>query len=89
MITSLGISIAFRMKFWNIGAEGQICMGAFAASYFALFCAHWPPWLLFPAMFLSAFAAGAVWAGIPALFKVKWGTNETRDIDAQLCGLSS
>jgi len=77
VITSLGISIAFRMKFWNIGAEGQICMGAFAASYFALFCAHWPPWLLFPAMFLSAFAAGAVWAGIPALFKVKWGTNET------------
>lgn len=38
VITSLGISLAFRMKFWNIGAEGQICMGAFAASYFALFC---------------------------------------------------
>jgi simple sugar transport system permease protein len=77
IITSLGIALAFRMKFWNIGAEGQICMGAFAASYFALFHPDWPLILLYPAMILSAFIAGGLWAGIPALFKVKWGTNET------------
>lgn len=77
VITSLGIGLAFRMKFWNIGAEGQICMGAFAASYFALFHADWPLGLLFPAMIISALVAGALWALIPALFKVKWGTNET------------
>ena len=77
IITSLGIALAFRMKFWNIGAEGQICMGAFAASYFALYHADWPLILLYPAMILAALAAGAVWAAIPALFKVKWGTNET------------
>ncbi|MFA5675482.1 MAG: ABC transporter permease [Christensenellales bacterium] len=77
VITSLGISLAFRMKFWNIGAEGQICMGAFAASYFALFCADWPVWLLFSAMTAASFAAGALWAAIPAFLKVKWGTNET------------
>ena len=77
VITSLGIALAFRMKFWNIGAEGQICMGAFAASYFALFHADWPLILLYPVMIISAFAAGALWAAIPALFKVKWGTNET------------
>ncbi|MGI5849368.1 MAG: ABC transporter permease [Christensenellales bacterium] len=77
VITSLGISLAFRMKFWNIGAEGQICMGAFAASYFALFHADWPLGLLYLAMIASALIAGALWAAIPALFKVKWGTNET------------
>lgn len=77
VITSLGISLAFRMRFWNIGAEGQICMGAFAASYFALFYAHWPLWLLFPVMVIAALIAGALFAGIPALLKVKWGTNET------------
>lgn len=77
VITSLGISLAFRMKFWNIGAEGQICMGALAASYFALFHADWPLIVLYPAMILGALIAGAAWAAIPALFKVKWGTNET------------
>jgi general nucleoside transport system permease protein len=77
VITSLGIALAFRIKFWNIGAEGQICMGAMAASYFALFHPDMPLILLYPVMILSACAAGALWAGIPALFKVKWGTNET------------
>lgn len=77
VITSLGISLAFRMKFWNIGAEGQICMGAFAASYFALFCSDWPAWLLFAAMMGASLIAGALWAAIPAFLRVKWATNET------------
>ena len=40
LITAIGISIAFRMKFWNIGAEGQILVGAVAAGFFGLFTAH-------------------------------------------------
>ena len=39
LITSIGISLAFRMKFWNIGAEGQILVGAIAAGWFGLFTA--------------------------------------------------
>lgn len=77
IITSLGISVAFRMKFWNIGAEGQIIMGAFAASYFALYHSNLPKGVLLPAMFLAAVAAGGIWALIPAFFKAHFGTNET------------
>ncbi len=77
LVTSLGITLAFRMRFWNIGAEGQICIGAIAASYFALFQAHWPAWLLFPTMMLTAFVAAGIWGAIPALCKARFGTNET------------
>ncbi|NLL52395.1 MAG: ABC transporter permease [Peptococcaceae bacterium] len=77
LITSLGVAIAFKMKFWNIGAEGQILMGAFLASYFALNYSHLPRPLLLLIMFLAGFVGGALWGIIPALFKTKWGTNET------------
>lgn len=75
---ALSIAPAFRMKFWNIGAEGQILAGAIAASYFALFQYQnmSRPILLF-VMFLAAVAAGGIWGLIPAVFKAKWGTNET------------
>lgn len=77
IITSLGIAVAFKMQFWNIGGEGQIIMGAFFASFFAL---KYPmlakPVLLF-VMMLAGIVGGAVWALIPAFFKSKWGTNET------------
>ena len=46
LITSLGVTLAFKMRFWNIGAEGQICVGAIAATYFALFHDDWPQWIL-------------------------------------------
>lgn len=77
VVTSLGISVAFRMKFWNIGAEGQIIMGAFAASYFALFWSNLPAAVLLPLMFISSLLAGGIWALIPAFFKAQFGTNET------------
>jgi len=77
IVTSLGISVAFRMKFWNIGAEGQIIMGAFAASYFALYWSNLPIWVLLPLMFGASMIAGGIWALIPAFFKAKFGTNET------------
>lgn len=77
IITSLGIAIAFRMKFWNIGAEGQIIMGAFCASYVALNYSSLPRPILLLLMFLAGFFGGAIWGVIPGFFKAKWGTNET------------
>lgn len=78
LITSLAISLAFKMRFWNIGAEGQILVGAMAASYFALFqyenMARVP---LLLTMAVVAIVAGGLWGLIPALFKAKFNTNET------------
>ena len=78
LVTGLGIGIAFKMRFWNIGGEGQIIMGAVAASYFALFQYNTiPAPLLLVVMFLVSAIAGGLWGLIPAIFKAKWGTNET------------
>ncbi len=78
LITALAISLAFKMRFWNIGAEGQILVGAMAASYFALFqyenMARLPLLLV---MAVVAVLAGGLWGLIPAFFKAKWNTNET------------
>ncbi|MCI8477776.1 MAG: ABC transporter permease [Oscillospiraceae bacterium] len=75
---ALAIAPAFRMKFWNIGAEGQILAGGIAASYFALF---WydklPGPVLLLVMALAGLVVGGIWGLIPAFFKAKWGTNET------------
>jgi ABC-type uncharacterized transport system permease subunit len=77
VITSLGIAIAFKMQFWNIGGEGQIAIGAFAASYFALYMNDMSKPVLLLVMILAAILAGGLWALIPAFFKAQWGTNET------------
>lgn len=77
IITSLGIGVAFKMKFWNIGGEGQICMGAFAASLIAFGFPNLPSWLLLPLMAIAGAIGGGLWALIPAFFKVQWKTNET------------
>jgi len=76
--TALALAPCFRMKFWNIGAEGQITMGAMAASYFAIhFGARWPSAALLPVMGIASVLMGAFWSGIPAVFKARWKTNET------------
>jgi simple sugar transport system permease protein len=75
---ALSIAPAFKMKFWNIGAEGQILAGAIAATYFALFqYKNMPRPMLLTVMFIAAVIAGGIWGVIPAIFKAKWGTNET------------
>ena len=75
---ALAIAPCFKMRFWNIGAEGQITAGAIAASYFALFWAgRLPGPVLLPVMGLAGAIAGGIWALIPAFFKAKWNTNET------------
>lgn len=76
-LTSLGVTLAFKMRFWNIGAEGQICAGAIAASYFAYFHDTLPKVTLLLLMAVSAIVAGGLWGLIPAYFKTKFGTNET------------
>lgn len=74
---SLGIAVAFRMKFWNIGAEGQFYMGAFGAALAAFGFPELHPALLLPLMALFAFVFGGLWAMIPALLKAKFSTSET------------
>ncbi len=77
VITSLGVSLAFKMKFWNIGAEGQMIGGAILASYFALFHADLPHAVLIIVMLLAGVLGGGILGLIPAYFKCKFGTNET------------
>lgn len=77
LITTLGVTLAFKMQFWNIGAEGQVIMGAIFASYFALFHSNWPHVLLIAVMFAAGVIGGGLWGLIPCIFKVKFGTNET------------
>ncbi len=76
--TALAIAPCFKMKFWNIGAEGQITAGAVCATYFALFWAGRLPQVpLLLVMALAGMVGGGLWALVPAFFKARWGTNET------------
>ncbi|MBC7324519.1 MAG: ABC transporter permease, partial [Moorella sp. (in: Bacteria)] len=76
MLAGLGVSVAFRMLLWNIGAEGQFYMGAFGASFVALYFPHLPPYVMLPAMFFAGIIMGGLWALLPALPRAKWGVNE-------------
>ena len=77
LIAALGVTLAFKMKFWNIGGEGQLIMGAVFASYFALNFPHWNHWVLILVMLVAGALGGGLWGLLAAAFKVKWGTNET------------
>lgn len=75
---ALAVTPAFKMRFWNIGAEGQVLIGALAAVAVAFYTgSSMPNWALLILMFIAAVVVGAIWGGIPAIFKAKWGTNET------------
>jgi general nucleoside transport system permease protein len=77
-MAALAVAVAFSMKFWNIGAEGQIVMGAFAASAVAMnLPAGTPSVVAILLCFLAGMVGGAVWALIPGLFRAFLGTNET------------
>lgn len=80
MLTGLAVGIAFRMLFWNIGAEGQFVWGVIAATWVALFLPDliggMPQWAFLPAMIAAAFVAGAIWGLIPAILKTALGVNE-------------
>ena len=79
MLVGLACSIAFRMKLWNIGAEGQFFIGAFAASVVVLLPVlpdSSPKWLFILIMFIFGFIGGALWGVIPGFLKVKFNVNE-------------
>lgn len=76
----IGIALApaFKMRFWNIGAEGQVLMGGLATALVMVKCGQsMSTPLLFLTMFVTSVAAGALWGFIPAFFKAHWNTNET------------
>lgn len=81
IFTGLSVTVAFRMRFWNIGAEGQLVVGGLAAAGTALFLTQAlplpeSPWVWLPIMMLASILAGAIWALIPALLKAFLGVNE-------------
>lgn len=79
MLTALACSVAFRMKLWNIGAEGQFIMGAFGASAIILapvLPAETSRWIFIPVMILAGMAAGAAWGLIPGYLKAAFNVNE-------------
>jgi len=79
LLTSLACSIAFRMKLWNIGAEGQFIMGAFGASAIVLtpiLPADTSPWIFIPVMMLAGILTGAIWGFIPGFLKARFNVNE-------------
>ena len=78
LCVSLAVTPAFRMRCWNLGGEGQALIGGLAAAAcMILLPGKLPNWAVIVCMTVSSILAGAVWAGIPALFKARWNTNET------------
>ena len=78
LCVSLAVTPAFKMRFWNIGGEGQVLIGATAtAAVMINFAGKLPTGLLFAAMICASVLAGMIWGVIPALFKAGWNTNET------------
>lgn len=79
ILVSLAAVIAFRMRLWNIGAEGQFFFGAFGASAVVLTPILPPetsPWLIIPTMVLAGAIAGALWGFIPGILKARFNVNE-------------
>jgi len=72
-----GLAVAFRAKFWNIGAESQLLMGAIFGTWIGLnWGPHLPGPVIVPLMFLVGFLGGAIWGLIPAILKIKFSINE-------------
>ena len=75
---AIGLAPAFKMKFWNIGAEGQVLMGGCCTACLMIYLGKSVPTpLLLIIMAIASIIGGAVWGVIPAIFKSKWNTNET------------
>ncbi len=76
IIIAVGLSVCFRSQNWNIGAEGQLVMGAIVGSAIPILLPDASgPWVL-PAMLILGMAGGAAWAAVPALLKTRFGANE-------------
>lgn len=73
----VGLAPAFKMRFWNVGAEGQVLVGGIATAACMIYLKNLPTPVLLLVMFIASAIAGAVWGLVPAIFKAKWNTNET------------
>jgi ABC-type uncharacterized transport system permease subunit len=76
LLLSAGLLLAFRARFWNIGLNGAMYIGAIAASGVALYNPTAPGWLIGPAMLVAAVLAGALWSLIPGVLRVTFGASE-------------
>lgn len=68
---------AFKMRFWNIGAEGQVLVGAMTTAAVMIYGKDLPAWAVYTLCPLAGVAAGMLWGIVPAFFRAKWNTNET------------
>ena len=74
---AVGLAPAFKMRFWNIGAEGQILVGGIATAACMIYLKSLPTFALILVMICASLLAGAVWGFLPGFFKARWNTNET------------
>lgn len=76
IFTGLAVSLAFKCGLLNIGAEGQLYVGAFAAAWVGFTFSGFPGWVLIPLAVIEAMLAGGVWGGIPGVLKARFGSHE-------------
>jgi simple sugar transport system permease protein len=76
ILIAVGLSICYRSNNWNIGAEGQFTIGAITGSILPVLYPEWHSPMILPLMLLMGIAGGAIYAGIPALLKTRFNTNE-------------
>jgi simple sugar transport system permease protein len=76
IFTGLAVAVAFRCGLLNIGAEGQLYIGAFVAAWLGIKYAGSSAWILLPLCCLGAILGGAVWGGIPGILKARFGSHE-------------
>ncbi|MEC7441030.1 MAG: ABC transporter permease, partial [Pseudomonadota bacterium] len=76
IIIASGLVFSYRANVWNIGAEGQMILGAMFSGYVALYWGGMPAPLLLPVMIIAGVLGGLAWAMIPAILKTRFNTNE-------------
>ncbi len=77
LLCGLSVGVAFRLRFWNIGAEGQYVWGAIGVTWVIQFWNILPTPMLLPIGLVVGMIAGALWAGIPGTLKAVWSVDET------------
>ena len=76
IFTGLAVALAFRCGLFNIGAEGQLTIGAFATAWVGFTFSNLPAWILIPLACVAAIVSAAVWAAIPGVLKARFGSHE-------------
>lgn len=76
LLTGLAVAIAFRAGIWNIGAEGQLLVGAVMVAWLGSHLGAWPPWLATPLALAAAALGGAAWAGVAGVLRTTRGVDE-------------